>query len=254
MILIDTHAHLEGIKNLDEALSRAKDAGVIAEITMGMDYSSNIWALQNSGVYSDALTVYPSLGIHPWVSISLDNERFDDILKLMNANLDKFVAVGEIGLDFWYREVRENEEARTLQRRVFKEMLNFAREYDKPVSIHSRGAWKDCLEMVISSNVEVAVFHWFSGPEEILKDLLDHGYYISATPAAAYSKEHRRAISEAPLENLVLETDSPVKYRGEISEPSWLIRCLEYVAEIKEIDIDIIAKRTTQNARFIFKI
>lgn len=141
-----------------------------------------------------------------------------------------------------------------MQREIFRRILRIANESKKPLSIHSRGAWIDCVNMVIEANVKKAVFHWFSGPSEVLKKLLDHGYHVSATPAAAYSKEHRRVILNTPLENIILETDSPVVYSGEAAEPAHIIRALKAVAEIKGKSEETVAEETTENARQLFKI
>ena len=252
MNLIDTHAHLEDLENLPEALWRAEEAGVRAVITMGSDRESSLWALNESRRYETGnLRIYPAIGIHPW---SLSSSNIDEDVRLIEANTHHAVAIGEIGLDYWYKEVRKNEEKKEEQRELFRRLLRIAKEKDKPVSIHSRGAWMDCVDITVEMEVREAVFHWFTGPEEALKKLLDNGYYISATPAAKYSKEHRAALRKAPLENILLETDSPVMYRGEKAEPAYVLKSLSAVAELKRESERKIAEETTENARRIFKI
>jgi len=252
MELIDTHVHLEDIKDLKSSIRRAIDVGVIAIIAVGSDYQSNYWILYESQKYqTEDLKIYSALGLHPW---SFNTTKINETLNFIERNINRAVALGEVGLDYWYRDVRKNEEKKRLQREVFQKILEIARKNSKPVSIHSRGAWIDCANMVIEAGVKKAVFHWFSGPPEVLKKIIDYGYYISATPAATYSKEHRKAIMKAPLENIVLETDSPVVYAGEIAEPAHIIKALRAVAEIKDEKIEIIAEKTTENARRIFRI
>jgi len=112
----------------------------------------------------------------------------------------------------------------------------------------------DCVDIVTEVGVEKAVFHWFSGPVDMLKKLLDYGYYISATPAAAYSREHRAIIENTPLESLLLETDSTVAYKGEPSEPAHILKTLSAVTEIKNVRKETVAAKTTENARSVFKI
>ena len=116
------------------------------------------------------------------------------------------IGVGEIGLDYWLKDVRKDPEKKNVLKTLFKRLLELARDYNKPASTHSRGAWKDCLEIRKKIGVKKAVFHWFSGPTDILKELLKHNYFISATPAAAYSRKHRMAIQMTPLKKLLLET------------------------------------------------
>ena len=250
MNLIDTHAHLEDIELLDEALARAEAAGVTAVVTMGADQKSNQWALNESVKHErQNLKIYPALGIHPgWI----DASRVDVDLKFIEENIGKVVAVGEIGLDYWYKAVRKDEEKKTLQRDTFRRLLEIAKKHGRPVSIHSRGAWADCVNTTIEVGVEKAVFHWFTGSLDDLKRLLDNGYYVSATPALAYSKEHRAVIENAPLDRILLETDSPVSYQGETSEPSHVLKALSAVAELKKEKKETVAEKTTENAKIVF--
>ncbi|MCX8171266.1 MAG: TatD family hydrolase [Candidatus Bathyarchaeota archaeon] len=251
MNLIDTHAHLEEVNNLKDAIKRAAEIGVIAIIAVGSDYDSNVWVMNESRKYEvKGLKIYSALGLHPW---GLDPSKVEETIEFIEKNVDKAVALGEVGLDYWDKEARRSEDRRELQRRIFKRILYMAKINDKPVSIHSRGAWEDCVNIVIEAGVKRAVFHWFSGPNSALKRLIDHGYYVSATPAAAYSKEHRRVILKTPLENIILETDSPVAYAGEPSEPAHIIKALNAVAEIKGLDVKTVAEETTENAKRIFR-
>ena len=253
MDLVDTHAHLEEIEDLDGAIRRAEEKGVIAIITMGMDVKSSLWSLNESRKHqTENLKIYPAIGIHPWNASSINDTEGD--LRFIEENVHRIVAIGEIGLDYWYENARENLEVRRRQREVFRGLLEIAKRYDKPVSIHSRGAWIDCVETVIEMQIRRAVFHWFSGPKESLKRLLDHGYYISATPAASYSQEHRAAIKYTPLENLLLETDSPVNYRGRRAEPADVVKSLSAVAELKGLNELRVAEETTENAKQVFGI
>jgi len=252
MELVDTHAHLEDLGNLDEALTRAEEAGVIAVVTMGSDRESNLWALKESAMHQKGkLKIYPAIGLHPW---GLDPSKIEMNIQLIEENVHEAIAIGEIGLDYWYKEVRKSPEKKQQQRELFRRLLEIAKKNGKPVSIHSRGAWADCTDITIETGIRKAVFHWFSGPTDVLEKLIDEGYYVSATPAAAYSKEHRTAIKTTPLKNLLLETDSPVVYRGEPSEPIHVLRTLSAVADLKGLNTEEVARKTTQNARLVFGI
>ncbi|MEM0011012.1 MAG: TatD family hydrolase [Candidatus Bathyarchaeia archaeon] len=252
MELIDTHVHLESVADIEGAIRRAAKVGVIAIIAVGSDYESNMWILRESQKYGTKnLKIYPALGLHPW---GLDVSRVDETIELIEKNIDSIVALGEVGLDYWYKEARKSVEVKEMQKKAFWRILNLARGNNKPLSIHSRGAWMDCVNMVIEAGVKKAIFHWFSGPLEALKKLLDHGHYISATPAATYSKEHRKVIELTPLENIVLETDTPVVYMGEPAEPAHIIKALNAVAELKGEKVEKVAEKTTETARKIFDI
>jgi TatD DNase family protein len=250
--LVDTHTHLEEVEALDQVLKRAERAGVSSVITMGSDDKSNRWALKYSK--ENRLRkpkVYCALGIHPW---GLDQARLDSALNFIERNIKKAVCVGEIGLDYWIKEVRKDPRKKILQRDLYTRLLEIARRHDKPVSIHSRGAWADSLETALEVGVDKAVFHWFSGPIEVLKKLLRQDYLISATPAAAYSKEHGAAVKMTPLERLLLETDTPVRYRGETSEPAHVAKSLEAISDLKSVAKEMVARITTENAKKTFGI
>ena len=252
MKLIDTHAHLEDLENLGASIHRAEEAGVIAVITMGTDYESNRWVLEESSKHQTSkLRIYPAIGVHPW---GLDASKLDVNVQFIEENVSKAIALGEIGLDYWYREARKSEEAKELQRMLFRKMLRIAEKTKKPVSIHSRGAWADCVDMTIEANIKKAVFHWFTGPLDVLEKIFDNGYYVSATPAVAYSKHLRTVIEHTPLEHLLLETDSPVLYQGTPSEPVHVLKALSGVAELKNEKLETIAEKTTENAKHFFSI
>ena len=165
------------------------------------------------------------------------------------------VAVGEIGLDYDKRVVKAA--SKELQKEVLGRLLDVAREYAKPAIIHSRYAWKDALQIIQDVGINRAVFHWFTGFSNVLKDIINSGYFISATPAAEYHEEHRRAVREAPLQRLLLETDCPVTYGREAryeSRPADISRDLKVVSQLKEIDEAAIAEQTTRNAINFFSL
>ena len=111
--------------------------------------------------------------------------------------------------------------------------------------------------MVKEAGIKKAVFHWFTGFSSVLRDIIEAGYFISATPATEYHGEHRRAIKETPLEKLLLETDCPVTYGRETryrSEPADILRSLRAVAAIKGIDEISVAEQTTHNATHFFDL
>jgi len=251
--LIDTHAHLDELKNLDLMLEEAKKAGVIAIVAVGANHQSNIKTLEISQKHRRF--VYPALGLHPWELGNLRTFEIDDNLRFIEQNIASAVAVGEIGLDYDKRVLKVA--SKELQNEVLGRLLNIARKYAKPAIIHSRYAWKDALQIIRGVNMEKAVFHWFTGFSSVLKDIIDGGYFVSATPAAEYHEEHRRAVKEAPLQRLLLETDCPVTYgraaRYE-SQPADILRDVKAVSRLKEIAEATIAEQTTRNAIDFFSL
>lgn len=251
--VIDTHAHLDELEELETTLQKAKESGIEAIITVGSNIKSNQKVLEICQTYPKL--VYPALGLHPWELGDLDSSQIDYTLKFIDERISQIVAIGEIGLDYDKRVVKRT--AKDCQKEVLKRLLNLARRHNKPVSLHSRYAWKDCFDLVVNAGIKSAVFHWFTGFSSVLRDILDSGYFISCTPAVEYHEEHKRAIKETPLEQLLLETDCPVVYGREIkyrSQPSDLLHSLKVVALLKESDETTIAEQTTQNARRVFNI
>ncbi len=244
--LIDTHAHLEEIENPAKIIAEAKSAGVVAVIGVGSDCQSNQEVLDLAQTYQGF--IYPAIGLHPY---NLKNAEIDRTLEFIEAHVGQVVGIGEVGLDY-HKKVRAVAE-KDLQKRVFREILTIAQKYKKPVSIHSRYAWRDALTLVEEAQLEKAVFHWYTGTSSVLRDIISQGYFISATPAVEYHAEHRRAVKEIPLDRLLLETDSPVVYKwGSEFEyearPIDVIRVLRGTARLKGVSEAQIAEVTTNNA------
>ncbi len=249
--IVDTHAHLDELSDLEPALSKAREMGMVAIVAVGSNLASNQRVMEIASEYR--ASVYPAFGLHPWELGNLESHQVDATLKFIEDRADAIVALGEIGLDYDKRIVKAA--SKELQKAVLKRLLDLARTKEKPVLIHSRYAWKDCLDLVREAGIKKAVFHWFTGFSSVLRDILDAGYLISATPAAEYHEEHRRAIREAPLEKLLLETDCPVEYGQEVryrSQPADVLRSLRAVASLKGTDEATVAEHTTRNAVRLF--
>ena len=243
MQLIDTHAHLDEIQDIDGALRRAKEAGIRAIIGLGSDFASNKRILELSGRYPGY--VFPALGLHPW---RLESDDLEANFSLMEAELPRCLALGEVGLDFAIKTPKDR------QAEVLRRLLEMAIREKKPVLLHARRAWAEALDLLKAYDVRRAVFHWYSGPASVLKEILARGYFISATPAAAYSEKHRQSIQMAPLKQLLLETDCPEVYQGVPSEPRDLLTVLTSVSEIYSKGREQIAGQTFVNARVFFKL
>ncbi len=248
--LIDTHAHLEEMEDLKRVLADAKKAGLIAIVAVGSDIESNAKVLKISEEYQGF--VYPALGWHPFY---IKESEIEANLEFIKANVEKTVAIGEVGLDY-HKRVRASAD-KDLQKRVLRELLKIAKDHRKPALIHSRYAWRDALDTVVEAGLEKAVFHWYTGTSSVLRDIVDRGYYISVTTAVEYHEEHRRAVKEVPLERMLLETDSPVEYqRGRENEykssPADVARSLRGAAALKGITEAEIAEATTENAKRLF--
>ncbi len=241
--LIDVHAHLEELSDLTLALSNAKALGIKGIVAVGMDLESNKKTLKiaqfNRGF------VFPAIGFHPW---RVREDGMEVNLSFIEDHLKECIALGEIGLDYKVSVKKE------LQLEVFDRILTLATKWDKPVILHSRFSHKRTYEMVGEMGIKRALFHWYSGPLDLLNKILESGYFISATPALAYSPQHQEAIKKTPIERILLETDSPVIYQGKESRPIDVRISLEEVSRLKGLDPKVVAKETTLNAVHFFQI
>ena len=243
MELIDSHAHLNAVANVDQSVAAARAAGVAQIVAVGMDLASNRKTLELAARFPGI--VCPALGYHPW---SIRPERLRATLAHLETHLPQCVAMGEIGLDYKLKLKKR------IQWDVFERLLDLARQMGKPVIVHTRFAFARAQRMVAESGVGAAVFHWYSGPLDILERILADGYYISATPALAYSPAHRAAVAHAPLQRLLIETDAPVAYQGQVSTPRDVCATLEELSLLKATPRTETARITTANARSFFNL
>ena len=247
--LVDSHAHLEELGDLGSAIERAKQSGVVAIVAVGSDYKSNHQVLEIAGKYQGF--VHPALGLHPG-RLNEDLLSLERHLQFIEDNLSVAVAVGEVGLDYHKRVV--GAAGKDLQQKVLGTILALAKRCGKPAIIHSRYAWRDSFELTKKASLEKAIFHWYTGPTNVLREILEQGYFVSATLAVEYHAEHRRAVKEVALENLLLETDCPVVYQGHQAEPADVSRALQATAEMEGLSPDFVAEKTTENALRLFRI
>ena len=265
MTIIDTHAHLDHLDNLDEALQNARESGVAGIVAVGVDLAAN---KKNLEIQKNTTSpqIHVALGIHPG---NINPPQINECLQFIREHIPEAIAIGETGLDYWYKWVKKDEAKKEEQRDIFQRQLALAREFDLPVVIHSRGAWRDCLEMTKAAGVKKAVFHWYSGPLDVLAEIIAAGYYVGTTPSLATSPQSREAIGHAPLERILIETDCPVFFqdlltfsarsdeqvnRGFKSQPKDVFRTLKAYAQLKNIDEQKALAVFNQNARDFFNI
>ncbi len=250
---IDTHCHLEMNAfhhDREAVIQRAKDAGLEALITIGSDFESNRKAIELAEKYS---FVYASVGIHPHDAKSFNTETVKQ-LKLWCKN-KKVVAIGETGLDYHY-----NHSPREIQRKVFIQHLELAKEIGLPVVIHSRDAKDDTIKMLMDTETNCGVLHCFSGDEEMAERAIRMGLYISFAGTVTYKNAQRlrEIVKRIPDDCILTETDAPyltpVPHRGKRNEPAYIIHTASTLAEIREVTIEDMARITTLNGRMLFQI
>lgn len=242
MKVADAHVHLDLLAEVDRALEEARSAGVETVVGVSMGVSSICVTLELAERYPGF--VLPAIGLHPW---QIDREDTEKALEKVASSLDRAVAIGEIGLDYGIRTRKQ------VQKEVFRRQLGMAAEQGLPVVVHCRHSHAGTLELLKEFRIRRAVFHWYSGPLDVLEALLAEGYLISVTPAVETSPKHREAVAATPLDKLLLETDSPVAYQGREAAPADVVRVCREVSRLKHVDPEEAALRTSQTLRYFLR-
>jgi TatD DNase family protein len=249
--IIDTHTHLYEYSDASEVLRQSFAANVSDVIALGVDLASNRKHLEIAQMApQDKQTrLHIALGLHPGnIAEGEEAACFTFFREVLTQKTVPVIAIGETGLDYSYKWVRDDEAKKREQRDIFEKHLALAKEFNLPIVVHSRGAWRDCLSMVKASGVSKVDFHWYCGPLDVLGEILDNGYMISCPPALEYSPELRRAMEAAPLDRILVETDTPV--RGWSPKDVW--KSLRLLANLKNTSEEETLQIVNRNAQALF--
>lgn len=254
MQLFDTHAHYDAEQfdaDREELLAALPENGVGLVINPGCDIPTSRKALELANRYD---YIYAAIGYHPESCAPYQESELDLLREL--AQNPKVVAIGEIGLDYYWEE----NPPRELQQQVFRAQMELARELKLPVIVHDREAHADSLTIIKEFPEVKGVFHCFSGSAEMAKELVKLGWMISFTGVLTY-KNARKAVEAAevvPIESIMIETDAPymapVPHRGKRCDSSLVVHTCEKLAEIKGIRIEDCARITMENGKRFFGI
>jgi TatD DNase family protein len=249
-MLIDIHCHINLYLNIEEILREAESVGVKKIIGVGMSATSLERVLEIANRYDP---IYAMLGIHPEevkMNKNIENQ-LDNILNVIRNNHDNICGIGEIGLDHHFIK---DKELYPLQKKIFEKMLSIAQELQMPVNLHTKGAEKLVFDTLPSYDIPNVNIHWYSGPENFLKLGIERGYYFSITPAINYSTAVKNVASEVEKEYLLLESDGPVKYSGELGTPAMINKVLKIISNLKNIPIDVLENQILENTKEIFPV
>ncbi len=245
----DSHCHIykEYYSNIDDVIKIAENNKVNRFINNGCDDKSNREIIELLKKYSN---MYGAIGIHPE---SVDTYTNDD-LKFVEDNLNnpKVVAIGEIGLDYYYTKENKYQQIELLEKQ-----LKMAEKNHMPVIIHSREATLDTLNILKKYKVK-GIIHSFSGSLETANEYIKMGYLIGINGVITFKNAHiKEVIKELPLESLVLETDSPYltpePYRGRQNNPSHILDIAKFVANLKDTNLENLADITNKNLENLLK-
>ena len=254
-MLIDSHAHLDDERfdrDRDMLIKSLKDNGIDLVINIGADVVSSIKSVSLSEKYDN---IYAAVGVHPHSAKDMDESTIDVLKSLTNRK--KVVAIGEIGLDYYY-----DNSPRDIQRKRFIEQIQLAKDVNLPVIIHSREAAQetfDILQKAQDGSLE-GVLHCYSGSVEMALEYIKLGFYISIAGPVSFknAKIPKEVAKKIPIDRLLIETDSPYltpePYRGKRNEPTYVRYVAGTIAELRGISFEELASKTSQNTRKLFKL
>ena len=256
MELIDSHAHLDGEKFEDDraaVVERALAVGVVKIITMGDSLESSA---RSVALAKEFEPVYAAVGIHPEEAQPMTTAT-DDQLAAWAAQ-EKVVAIGEIGLDYYWEK---DEEKRALQRAIFVRQLDLARQLRLPVCIHDREAHGDMMKILKAEGRGLrGVLHCYSGSWEMAAELLKGDWYFGIDGPLTYKNAAKlpEIVQRLPAERILVETDSPylspMPFRGKRNEPAHVLYVAKKAAELRGESLEAFARATRENTRDLYGI
>lgn len=247
--MIDTHAHIikEYFNNIEELVEELKQKNVIYVINCSTSISDAKEIIELSNKTNNFLL--PAIGIHP--EIVNDFNKINELEELIKNN--KIVAIGEIGLDYYWN--KENKEE---QKKCLKNQLDLAEKYNLPILVHTRESIQDTFDILKERKLK-GIIHCYSGSYEMAKEFIKLGYKLGIGGVLTFKNSKLyEVIEKIDLKDIVLETDSPYlspePYRGKQNNPYNIYYVAKKIAEIKNIEIDKVIEETTNNAKEIFDI
>ena len=256
MKLIDTHCHLNDeqlYQNLDDVISHAQQVGVEKMIVIGWDKESSKLAIKIAEQYP---FIYACVGYHPENLEGVTDDDLNEVLSL--SSHPKVVGIGEIGLDYhWEKDPQKRE----IQKQFFIKQIEYANKVGLPVSIHSREAFQDTLEILKNHKPEHSgVLHCYSGSVENIQDIINLDLYIGLDGPVTFrnAKTPKEVAIEVPLERLVLETDSPYlsphPLRGTVNEPANIILVADEIAQLRDMSKKHLLEVIYENSCKLFNL
>ena len=261
-LIVDTHAHVNFRafrEDGDEVVKRTL-AGGVWMINVGAEIDTSRRATEYSERHPQG--VFAAVGLHP---IHVQDQEFSYEKYKELVLKEKTVAVGEIGLDYYHLKDfdEEPEKIKSLQKEVFLKQLDFAEEFKKPLIIHCREAHKDLLDVLNSKfkNPDFkpcGVIHSFSGNYKQAREYREMGFKIAFNGIITFARDYDKVILDTPLEDILLETDcpylTPIPYRGQRNEPLYVVEVAKKLAEIKNLSLEEVVSKTTDNAKKVFNL
>lgn len=242
--MIDTHAHLCDSAfedDLEAVLDRAREGGVQGIVAVGETLADAEANLAMADRFPDF--VHPAAGLFPTL---VDEDRAIELEAWMRDRAVRWIAVGEVGLDWWKVQ---DDEGRAVQERIFRRFVDLATDLDVPVNVHSRAAARPAVEKLIEWGAPKVHLHAFDGRAAKAEPAVAAGFFFSVPPSIVRSKQKQKLVARVPLENLLLETDSPVLGADpeQRNEPAGVSTSVRAIAQIKGVAEEEVRQVTLEN-------
>jgi TatD DNase family protein len=241
MKYIDSHCHLYKFNEIEiKRIIKNRD---IIILSVSEDLESSLKNLVLSQLNEN---VIPAVGIHPWNVENINENTFKIIEDIIKEN--KIKILGEIGLDKKFKP-----ETFEKQKEIFEKFLNLAKEYDLNLNLHTPNASNEVFDLLIKYDIKKAYFHWYSGDEKLLEEIIDKGYFIGINVATIINEKYKRYIEIANIKNIITESDGPYNYKGIILHPDLLRDLYRLISNIRKIDLEELSNIIQTNfAKFIY--
>jgi TatD DNase family protein len=243
--LTDVHCHLDQLAAPAKEIAAAKKLGVRRFLTCSEDLESMKKNLELAKKHPGVL---PGLGIHPAVLVEQDDALVGEELDFIREHIHEVSFLGEVGLDFLHATTPLQQER---QKKILFEQFDIAASASLPVSLHSRRAQRPAMLSAfryVESYGQSALLHWFTQSVKLALEVNRHtGVFMSAGPAVLVNAGARKVAAAIDLDQLLVETDTPVPFGGEESRPSWIPRVLETIAQIRRARVDELARQLEEN-------
>jgi TatD DNase family protein len=225
MSLVDCHCHLYALTRVEAAILRARDAGVTKAVVVSEDKPSMEQTLRLRDNFPEF--VVPGLGIHPVNVLSMSSEEWKGAFSFLKSHANEASCIGEIGLDFKYATTERDQER---QRKALHAQMEVAADNNIPINLHSRRALRQTMEEAIAFHRNTglpALLHWFAHSEKLLIRTNREGIFVSVGPSILFSEEALNLAYTIDPQLVLVETDTPVPFKGTASSPDWVARVAE---------------------------
>jgi TatD DNase family protein len=235
-------------KEFKEALIKAEQSGIERLISCSTSFASNA---KNLALAKNFPQIKAAIGLYPLDTMELNSEELKKAFSYFKskAREENVAAIGEVGLDYKYAKKTEEQEK---QLNVFRKFIQLSNETEKPIIVHSRFAQKQVLETLIDEKAEKVLLHSFVDSEKLMMKAAEQGFFVSVGLAILQNEQIQKNITAFPMENLLFETDSPMRFNGEKAFPHKLLENAAKVAELKKISLKEVEAQQEKNFKKLF--